>query len=500
MIHDIDKIDMSRNINILLAEDNKTEQLLIKKFINKYNLPYNLTVVDSVDDAEKIINEDGLDLIISDFYLTDGTAMDILDLDLDIPVIVITGSESHETAIMAMKAGAFDYIVKTGSISHLDILPVTIEKALKRKNDKRRLSLLSKAIMSINESIYFTDTNNIITYVNQTLIKTYGYDEHELIGKNAAMFFKGYDSDSCLISGETVNIKKDGSEFPVYMLSTPLLDKAGKTTALCVIVADISRRKKAEDELKQYSEKLEQIVKERTDRLRDVERLATIGETAAMVGHDLRNPLQVLVNNIYIAKLKLKKLDPANLNSITLTTDSLRNSLEVIEEQTLYMNKIVSDLQDLAKNMKPDIREVDLKVLINSLINITRKNSVKVNLRFDKNFPNLNMDEALMQRVFINLIINAIQSIQEKGVINILGTRVNGHAEITIDDSGSGIPPEALDKIFEPLFTTKSKGVGLGLSVCKRIVEAHEGTIKIENKPANKGAIVTLTFPIAKEK
>jgi PAS domain S-box-containing protein len=488
-----------KEVNILLAEDNKTEQLLVKRFIEKYKLPYNLTVVDSVDEAEKIIHQDGLDLILSDFYLTDGTAIDILDMDPDIPVIVITSSEDYETAILAMKAGAFDYIVKTGKISHLDILPVTIEKALKRKSDKRRLNLLSKAIMSINESIYFTDTNNIITYVNYTLLKTYGYEERELIGKNASILLKDNDPDSCLLSGETWNVKKDGTIFPVYMLSTPLLDKAGNTTAVCVIVADITRRKKAEEELKQYSEHLETLVKERTDRLRDVERLATIGETAAMVGHDLRNPLQVLVNNIYIAKLKLKKLDCDNPSSVKLTSDSLQNSLDIIEEQTLYMNKIVSDLQDLAKNMQPDKRDMNVKALINNLLSTTKRNSVKVSLNFDKNFPHLSMDESLMQRVFINLIINAIQSIADTGEVNIHGSRVNGHAQITITDTGSGIAPDALDKLFQPLFTTKSKGVGLGLSVCKRIVEAHDGTIKIENKPDNDGAIVTLTFPISKE-
>lgn len=486
-------------INILLAEDNKTEQLLIKKFIEKYKLPYNLSIVDSVDDAETIINNDGLDIVLCDFYLKDGTALDILQLDLDIPVIVITGSEHYKTAIQAMKAGAFDYIVKTGKIDHLDILPVTIEKALKRRNDKKRLSLLSKAIMSINESIYFTDTNNKITYVNYTLLQTYGYEEYELIGKDASLFFKNPDENSCLISGETYNVRKDGNSFPVYMLSTPLLDRAGNTTAVCVIVADISRRKKAEAELKEYSEHLETLVKERTDRLRDVERMATIGETAAMVGHDLRNPLQVLVNNIYIAKLKLKKLDCDNPSSVKLTSDSLQNSLDVIEEQTLYMNKIVSDLQDLAKNMQPDKRDVDVRELINGLLSTTKKNSVKVKMNIDKKFPHLSFDETLMRRVFINLIINAIQSISDKGEVSINGFRENGHAVITIDDTGSGIAPDALDKLFQPLFTTKSKGVGLGLSVCKRIVEAHDGTIKIDNKPEKDGAIVTLTFPIIKE-
>jgi PAS domain S-box-containing protein len=485
-------------IKVLIAEDDLIEQRIITEFFKKKKLPYDLVLVESVKDAVRYIDKGDIDVIISDYYLADGTALEIIEKEIDIPIIVMTSSEEGNIAVLSMKAGAMDYIIKTGDITHLEVLPITIEKAVKLSNDKNKLVLYSKAIMHIRESIYFTNMDNVIIFVNKALINTFGYFEEELIGRDPALFFKSVDPNSCLISGEMLNVKKNGEVFPVYMLRTPILNKFGNTVAACVIVADITQRKKAEEEHRGYSEHLEKVIEERTKRLREVERLATIGETAAMVGHDLRNPLQVLINNIYMAKLKLKKIVPGDEQSIELARESLDNSLDVLEEQTIYMNKIVSDLQDYAKNMPVDAKPSDVNMLIGSITgSIMNSASVEIKTNFEKDFPHLSLDERLMQRVFTNLIINGIQASNGDGIININGKRVNGEAVITIDDNGSGIDKDALDKIFKPLFTTKSKGVGLGLSVCKKIIEAHGGNIKIENK-LTKGAIVTLTFPIQK--
>ncbi len=246
-----------------------------------------------------------------------------------------------------------------------------------------------------------------------------------------------------------------------------------------------------------YSDYLEELVEERTEELKKTQRellksqrLAAIGEVAAMVGHDLRNPLQSIVNMMYLAKEKL--------NSTPLQGSELLKLAETVEEQVRYMNKIVSDLEDYARPLKVELAPTDLHKLINeTLSNIKVPDTVEVSVMIedDLDFPKLIVDAALMKRVFINLITNALQAMPDGGHLKIVAKRTEDSALISIQDTGVGIPEENTDKIFQPLFSTKAKGQGLGLPVCKRLVEAHNGSITFKSK-AGKGSTFTVEIPL----
>jgi signal transduction histidine kinase len=246
-----------------------------------------------------------------------------------------------------------------------------------------------------------------------------------------------------------------------------------------------------------YSDYLEELVEERTEELKKTQqellksqRLAAIGEVAAMVGHDLRNPLQSIVNMMYLTKEKL--------NSTSLQSSELLKLAETVEEQVRYMNKIVSDLEDFARPLKIELAPADLHKLINDTLSIIRvPDSVKVSIIIedDLDFPKLTVDTALMKRVFINLITNALQAMPDGGDLKIAAKRMEDSALVSIQDTGVGIPEENMDKIFQPLFSTKAKGQGLGLSVCKRLVEAHNGSITFKSK-AGKGSTFTVEIPL----
>jgi len=242
--------------------------------------------------------------------------------------------------------------------------------------------------------------------------------------------------------------------------------------------------------LKEYSEHLEDLVNEKTRQLQESHRMAAIGETAAMVGHDLRNPLQAAVNTLYLAKETLgsMKLDEKDRSSLDEYNARLSKYLA-------YMNRIVSDMQDFARPLTPDYAWVDLRRLLSDSLNtITVPKGVDVSMDVAESFPLVRVDPLLTQRLSTNLANNAVQAMPDGGSLRISADLSGGSLTLKFSDTGVGIPDENLNKLFHPLFTTKSKGSGLGLSICKKIAEAQGGTIAVESKVGT-GTTFIVTIP-----
>jgi signal transduction histidine kinase len=256
-------------------------------------------------------------------------------------------------------------------------------------------------------------------------------------------------------------------------------------------------RKKAENELKAHSQHLEELVRERTQKLREAERLATIGETALMVGHDLRNPLQVIINSLYSANTVMNEhlISPEKSTGPWQQLDT-RDLLDEIGRQVHYMNGIVNGLTEYAGPVHPELAATDAHQLIDETLSVLPiPPDVKTTVRVENDVPRMLVDPQLMKRVLTNLIVNATQAMPQGGRLTIRVSRLGETILISVRDTGMGISDEVLPKLFNPLFTTKPKGVGLGLAVCKRIIEAHGGTISVKSWP-NKGSEFTLTVPL----
>lgn len=255
-------------------------------------------------------------------------------------------------------------------------------------------------------------------------------------------------------------------------------------------VQDITERKEMEDKLEEYSKHLEKLVEEKTRQLRDAERLSTIGETAGMVGHDIRNPLQAIIGELYLAKDELASLPDGDAK------ESLKDSVKTIEEQVTYINKIVTDLQDYAKPLAPCFEDTDLEKIIESaLMTINVPEAVEVVYSVEDDFPKLRIDPSYMRRMLTNLMSNAVQAMPNGGKITIDVYHKGNKAFIKVEDTGEGITGEAKDKIFKPLFTTKAKGQGFGLAVVKKLTEALDGTITFESE-LGKGTKFTIELPL----
>jgi signal transduction histidine kinase len=241
--------------------------------------------------------------------------------------------------------------------------------------------------------------------------------------------------------------------------------------------------------LEQHSKHLEELVTERTEKLKAAERLATIGATAGMVGHDIRNPLTVITGAVYLSKIELKKL-PAN-ESI----EKLKSNLDLIDDQIIYVNKIVFDLQEYAMPLQPNWEKVDLEQMVQSIVlSLKIPSNIAVDFTISKEAADLRTDSAYIKRILTNLINNAAQAMSNGGQLTVTASSENGKIVIDVQDTGEGIPEDAKDKLFTPLFTTKAKGQGFGLAVVKRLTEGLGGTVTFDSEVC-KGTKFTIILP-----
>jgi signal transduction histidine kinase len=229
------------------------------------------------------------------------------------------------------------------------------------------------------------------------------------------------------------------------------------------------------------------------ERLLQAERLAAIGKTTAMVGHDLRNPLQGMTTMLYLAKRALKSRKAAGKREMA-------GLLDTLDGQIAYMEKIVADLQDYARPLTPKLVETSLTDLIRDTLSTMKvPRNVKVSVQVEKGIGKVMVDADLMRRVLTNLTTNSIQAMPEGGKLTIHADKTPDATIIAVEDTGVGMPEEDLGRLFEPFFTTKAKGQGFGLAVCKPLVEAHGGTITAKSKPG-KGSTFTIQIPVNKKR
>jgi PAS domain S-box-containing protein len=259
---------------------------------------------------------------------------------------------------------------------------------------------------------------------------------------------------------------------------------------------DVTARQYAEAALREYSERLEQMVQARTRELHDAqeqlirqERLAVLGQLAGGIAHELRSPLSAIKNAAYYFKMVVQNPSP-----------DAREMMDILDRQVDVSARVIVNLLDFARPHAPDLRPVRLARVIEAAIcECTIPQNVAVIWQADESLPNLAADLEQMQLVFRNLITNAVQAMSQGGQLTIAAQLDDDEMQITIGDTGVGIAPDALAKVFQPLFTTKAKGIGLGLALCRIIVEAHRGRIGVASQEG-KGTTFTIRLPMNAEK
>jgi PAS domain S-box-containing protein len=230
------------------------------------------------------------------------------------------------------------------------------------------------------------------------------------------------------------------------------------------------------------------IVEDKTEE-EQTKRLSAIGATAGMVGHDIRSPLQSILSDTFLLKEALSTMPGCQ------TKEDVAESLDGIERNVVYINKIVQDLQDYSRPITPEYSDVNLAAIFDSIFKtIAIPGKIKLYLQISE-IKKICSDAMLLQRILTNLVNNAIQAMPNGGDLKIEAKPENSKVVLTVADTGVGIPNDVKSKLFIPLMTTKTKGQGFGLAVSKRLVEALNGTISFESE-VGKGTKFIIRLPL----
>lgn len=278
-----------------------------------------------------------------------------------------------------------------------------------------------------------------------------------------------------------------------FMLTAMNLIRVGLTQAVQrALAAEPERRARAELALQQVLDlelaiMLDSYQEYLSNHIRANERLATIGQLAASIGHELRNPLGIIESSLFLARQRTKKLG--------IDDPQLEKHQQRIQKQVAQCSAIIKSLMDLARDRPPRRRTERLLPLIErTLDQLALPISVEVDVSGD---VTVDVDADDFGHVLGNLIANASEAMDGSGTVAIRAGRRQGGTELVVQDTGPGVPPEIGDRIFDALFTTKARGTGLGLALCRRIVIAHGG--ELELVPSERGARFRLWFPDSAE-
>ncbi len=380
------------------------------------------------------------------------------------------------------------------------------DEALRESEEKfRNLAEQSPNMIFINQ-------NGRVVYANTKCEEIMGYKREEFYSPDFSFLtliapesvdlvklnFNRHMKDEDVAPYEYRLITKEGKK--IEAIITPKLIRYNGESAILGIITDITERKKAEQAIRNYSEHLEELVEERTTEVKKVqeqllkaERAVAVGELATMVGHDLRNPLQSIKNATYYLNKELSRSYP----SVAISQKTME-MLQIINDSVNYADKIIRDLKDFSLTIKPILKKVDINMIVkDALSQVEAPESVKLITEL-RHLPKIKVDQDMMRRTFLNLALNAIQAMESGGTLKVSTKETERFVEVSFKDTGMGISKENIEKIFTPFFTTKAKGMGMGLSICKKLVESHGGSIRVESKQG-KGSTFTVILHILQE-
>ncbi len=277
---------------------------------------------------------------------------------------------------------------------------------------------------------------------------------------------------------EVVGQRKDSTTFPIHLAISEIEENGERY--FTGVIRDISDLKEAEQKLEEMNAVLESRVKERTAELEAAqadlvsqEKLATLGQVSGGIAHEIRNPLNAVKTSAYYL---LKAKNPSD--------EKRREHLERIDRQVTMIDNVVTALSDVAKLPDPRLANVCCSEMLTAAIrDITMPDNVNVVLDLPESLPPAFVDDLQMPIVFRNLLRNARDAMPEGGTVKIRGEESDGKLLLHVEDDGEGIESHVLERILEPLFTTKVRGMGLGLAICKAILDKNGGQLRIDSQP-----------------
>jgi PAS domain S-box-containing protein len=504
-----DKTTQNSEYRVLLIEDDKLDQMAFKRLVKEQNLLYDYMIADSFEQARDILSSGKFDIAVVDYFLGDGTAFDVLDLIEDTPVIFATGAGNEEVAIKAMKAGAYDYMIKDIERNYLKVLPQIIEKAITHKKTEDALKeyhgnleilvkqrteqlaeekeLLAVTLSSMTDGVIAIDAEKHIILFNKVAedLTGWSFEEaqteivddvlHIIDGKTK----KAVESpiDKVLGSGKTesgadrdVLVAKDGSQRPVAATAAPIRKDDGTVIGVVMVLRDVARE-------------------------REIDRMKS--DFVSSVSHELRTPLTSI--KAYTATILRDKNMPEQVK---------REFLTIIDEESDLLKNLIEGLLEISRIESGSVKFLREPVNITDVIgqvlsglqHLADKKNIQLKADIGNELGQLQGDEGKIQSMVMNLVNNAIKFTPENGQVSISARREGQELVIRVGDTGIGVPKEALTKIFDRFYRVYQSGkgmpgTGLGLAIVKEIVNMHGGRIEAESQ-LGQGSTFTVFLPI----
>ena len=507
----------SAPLSVLLIEDSEHDRVAFRRSFKKAKAPCKITECVHAEEALEQLRSDvsRFDILVADYKLPGMSGLDLckelIKEESSLPMVILTGTGSEQIAVEALKAGVDDYLVKDPSQGYLDLLPAVFAEVLRKHNDRLARKRAEEALKESEERYreFVEGTDDLITrvdaegrfiYVNHIAKKIFGVSPEKCIGMSAFDFIHPEDREriqtefagwihnrlrSVTIENRQVN-QTTGEVYEMMWTSNLHYDEKGKLTGINGIGRDLTEHKKLEEAILK-SQKLE-----------------SLGILAGGIAHDFNNLLSVIMVNLSLAE--------GNIKPKTGTSKFLKEA----EKASIRAKELAARLITFSKGGEPVKRTVNIGELVKDSVNASLNGSdIDCEFSIPKDLSIVEIDEVQIKQVVHNIVTNAQEAMAGKGAIKIFGENVTHlekgdlphtnrkYVKISITDQGGGMPEENLTKIFDPYFSTKEmgteNGMGLGLSICKSIVEKHNGLITVESE-LGVGTTFALYLPASDEK
>lgn len=527
--------DSEKPVRILLVEDDDGDAELLEIMLRKVqSFSFSLTRTASLDETFSNLEKGQPDIVLLDLSLPDSQGLDTFirlhALSPEVPCVIMSGLNDRETASIAVRRGAQDYLVKGEVDGPLLVRIIRYSQERHQASVALRKSevYLRSVIQSVGEGIFGVDLEGRISFINPAGVRVLGYDaEAQLLGEDYRRVVLGQkdrnaNRESSLFRDgqihrerETCFVKKDGSPLHVEYVRTPLFEGVEVTGAV-IVFTDMTERIRIEDRLKlsiqeqlRHEHRLHEALadlrrvnrelKETQSQLIQAEKLKSVGRLAAGVAHEVKNPLAILLQGIDFLEGSLEKVDPDIKQVLEDMTDAIRRA-----------DGVIRGLLDFSSPSEAELEDTPIVDILNRSLNLVRhlagNHGVDIVCDYARELPPIPVDRNAMEQVFVNLMSNALNAMPQGGTMTIRSFAVEAEGKIAqigveIIDTGTGIPMEALEKVFDPFYTTRRGmgGTGLGLSVVRGIVDRHRGKLMLENRE-QVGAKATVMLDLPEER
>lgn len=464
-------------IKVLLVEDDEDDYILFKEYLSEISTQnHDLVWASTYEKAKAEIVSGKHDIYIYDYLLGTKTGLDLIEFTLkegiDAPMVLLTGLGNADIDRKAMEMGASDYLVKSEIDS--EKLERSIRYCIEQNNILKKLKASEKKFRSFFENsydvIYISNQHGDILDINKSAERLFGYTVDELLKMNAtqlydnpadrARFIDSINKTGVFSNFEvTLKDKYGNRKYCTLAANLQRIDELGNIYYQG-IVHDMTRRKKAEQDL---------LI---------AEKLAVTGRLARALAHEVRNPL----TNINLAVEQLEE---------DVVSDDSKTYFDIIRRNSNRINDLVTQLMENSRPPEILSERISLHSILSKTLALANDRASLKNIRIETEFGEnieLQADESRLVTALLNIIINAIEAVEpEKGVIRISSDCKNRKCIITIEDNGRGMTSQEVASIFEPYFTAKANGMGLGLSSTHSIIRNHNGRIEVDSD-LNKGS------------